>query len=460
MIAILALLLTIIPVCLALLWPVVLIDFSLLIGTLPLNFGKEGQLTGDLDRVDLHSIRLLGILIAAMLIVLFNIRQTTHYLARFKVHVVFFLFAIGSLLWAPSLVFGLRMLAKLIGPFVFLLLILVVVSRVEQIRHVERVMLITGALTVVVEVGSWLLGYKFEGKSGLGVPGLGPAPSSAHLAVLSMLAFSALLQSRSRTALLLTVGLAGAAAAGFTRITIAGLFAGFALMLFVSSRGFIKYVLPLSGMAILPVIFLFNDSLRYRMFKGGIIPSTDAIANNPSVALDYVHGSGRFDAWRNVLDQFFYVDPLLGSGVGTTQHYLYTHPALGLNAIHSEYVRLLTELGIWGFLLFMFALYAYSSRLWTQHKKSSDLDVKRCSLAALGMVVVYFIFMATDNAIDYVTSSGIYVFGMIALAMKAQELSEVSVQSVQGECNKLLSESLSRRITMKSNRYYPIIEMD
>jgi O-antigen ligase len=448
------------PIGLALVWPAVLIDFSFLIGVAPLDFGKEGRLTGDMERLDLHSIRLLGILMAAALLVVINVRQTTNYIMRFKFHVVFLLFAVGTLLWAPSLIFGLRMIAKLAGPFIFLLLILTVVSRMEQIHHIERVMLITGMLTVLVEISYWLLGYRFEGKRGLGVPGLGPAPSSAHLAILSMLAFSALLQSRSRTHLFLTVCFASAAAAGFTRNTIIGLFAGFALMLFVSSRGIPKYFLPLSGIVALPAIFLFNDSLRYRMFKGGIIPSADTILNNPSTALDHVHGSGRFEAWSNVLEQFFFADPLFGSGIGTTQHYLYTHPFLGLNAIHSEYVRILAELGICGFLLFVFALFSYFSRLWIRYKKSSDLDEKKYALAALGMILVYFIFMATDNAIDYVTSSGIFVFGMIGLAIKSHTLAEVSAETASVVRSQAVPFILSDGMNSRPPRRYPIIEME
>lgn len=460
MIAILTLLFTITPICLALFWPTMLIDFSLLIGTAPLSFGKEGQLADDQDRLDIHAIRLLGILVAAAILVVLNARQAAQYLIRFKFHVFFLLFAVATLLWAPSLMYGLRMIAKLTAPFVFLLLVVTVASNREQIHHIERVMLTAGVATVCVEVISWLLGYRFQGKSGLGVPGLGPAPSSAHLAILSMLAFSAFLQLRSRAHLLLTVCLAGAAAAGFTRITIAGVFAGFALIMFVSSRGISKYLLPLGGIAILPVLFLFNNSMRYRMFKGGDIPSADAIAHDPSVALDHVHGSGRFEAWRNVLEQFFYTDPLFGSGVGTTQHYLYTHPWLGLNAIHSEYVRILSELGICGFLLFVFALFSYSRTLWNQYKKSSNADVRKYSLASLGMILVYFIFMATDNAIDYVTSSGIFVFGMIGVAVKSHILSEAPVDTAPVLKSHIVSNTYPEPAIAQPKRRYPIIEME
>lgn len=460
MTALVILFLTITPVCLALVWPLVLIDFSLLTGAAPLDFGKDGQVAAGLDRMDIHAFRLLGVLVAASLLVVVNVQQTTQYLVRFKFHALFLLFALGTLWWAPSVMYGLRMMAKLAAPFVFLLLVLIVVSTREQLHHIARVMLAAGALTVLVEVISWLLGYRFPGKTGLGIPGLGPAPSSGHLAILSMLAFSAYVHSRSRGYLLLTVCLAGGAAAGFTRITIAGVVAGFALIMFVSSHGLPKLLLPLGGITVLPVLFLFNDSLRYRMFKGGNIPSVGAIEHDPSAALDYVHGSGRFEAWQNVLEQFFYTDPLFGAGVGTTQHYLYTHPSLGLNAIHSEYVRILSELGICGLALFVVALCSYAGTLWTQYGRSSDVDVKTYSLASLGMILVYVLFMATDNAIDYVTSSGIFVFGMIGLAIRAHALSEVPVEPVPVADDQVVLNPYPALVIAQPPRRYPIIEME
>lgn len=372
--------------------------------------------------MDLYAIRLLGLWVAALLVVLFNSERLALYLSRYRLHLLFLSFCILSLLWAPSLLYGTRMIAKLTAPFLFLLLVLVVVQTYQHLQRIENVMLISGSLAVLFEIGSWMAGFRFEGKSGLGIPGLGPAPSSAHLAILSMLAFGSFRNSASKTHLALTVCFAGAAAAGFTRITIGGMFVGFSVIMFLSSRGILKYILPLSSMAALPAIFLFNDTLRYRMFKGGQIPSPDAIGSNPSIALENVHGSGRFDAWKNILDTFFMPNPLLGSGAGTTQHYLYTHPSMGLNAIHSEYVRILAELGLFGIILLVLLLAAYALRLQATYKKCQEPCARKYSLGALGGLCVYVVFMATDNAIDYVTSCGIFVFTMIAMSEKARDL--------------------------------------
>jgi O-antigen ligase len=131
-----------------------------------------------------------------------------------------------------------------------------------------------------------------------------------------------------------------------------------------------------------------------------------------------------------VLTSFFTPNPFFGSGVGTTQNYFYTH-ATGLNVIHSEYVRLLAEVGILGVALMGIAVAAYMIRLARTCRASSTREGRAYSLAALGGIVIYVIFMATDNAIDYVTSCGIFVFALIAMSEKAREL-EQQISLVQG----------------------------
>jgi O-antigen ligase len=215
-------------------------------------------------------------------------------------------------------------------------------------------------------------------------------------------------------------------------------------------------------MAALPAVFFLNDTLRFRMFKGGAIPSLDAVAKDPSIALESVHGSGRFDAWENVLETFFIPNPFFGSGTGTTQHYFYTHPQYGLNVIHSEYIRVLAELGMFGFALLVVALGAYVMKMWISYKTSPSDTAKKYSLAATGGILVYFVFMSTDNAIDYVTSSGIYVFTFIALSVKSREFDEGVTKTVGAE-------EVGRSITSylgigenpsSTSRRYPIIPME
>jgi hypothetical protein len=291
-------------------------------------------------------------------------------------------------------------------------------------------MVLSGILATVVAVVAVFGGYSsFSTQLGLGVPGLGPAATSANLAVLTVLALALLRTSPGWKAAALMGVFAAACVAGFTRITIAGLLLGSTAVLWVSCKGLIRWFIPLVGMASVPALFFLSDTFRQRMFKNSGEISLDFLLKNPGAALDHVHGSGRFEAWSYVLTKFFEPSPLIGSGVGTTQHYFYTH-ATGLNVIHSEYIRLLAEVGIVGVALLGITGAAYVIRLTGTFRAASTSQGKAYSLAAIGGMVVYVIFMATDNAIDYVTSCGIFVFALIGMSEKSRELEIAALSTI------------------------------
>lgn len=422
MIELVILLTILIPIALALIWPNGLVIAALLTGMLPLTLGREGMMVTVLGRMDLSAVRLLGLWMASLLVIMPNLWQAGRYSLRYPWHLLFLVFAMLSLVWAPSAAYGSRMIVKLTAPFLFLLLILLTCSSWQDLKRLQHTMLLSGILAAVVAVLAVLGGYSsFSTQLGLGVPGLGPAATSANLAVLTVLALAFLRTSPGWKAAALIGVFAAVCVAGFTRITIAGLLLGSTTVLWVSCKGLIRWLIPLAGLASVPTLFLFSDIFRQRMFKNGGDISLDLLLKNPEAALDNIHGSGRFEAWSYVLNSFFKPNPFFGSGVGTTQSYFYTH-ATGLNVIHSEYIRLLAEVGIGGVALMGAAVAAYLIRLARTYRVSSTHEGRAYALAALGGLVVYVIFMATDNAIDYVTSCGIFVFALIAMSEKAREL--------------------------------------
>ncbi len=430
MVGFLAAALVAIPLVLAFFSPMLLICLYLGTGALPLAIGGEGMGEADFGRYDLYSIRVLGLWLASMVLLLPLFPRTVVYAFRFRWHAAFLLFVVAAMIWSPSLLYGARMVAKLTAPFLFCVLVLVSVRSWSALRAMERAMLFSGIFVVAVLSGGFMAGYiKVTPQVGLGVPGLGPAGTSAHLAILAMLALAAVRTGRA-PAVYAVIGLAftGAVIAGFTRITIVGLLLGMAAVLWVSTPGWLRWIMPFAGVSSVPALFLFSETFRRRMFKSETGISLELMIQNPSGILENIHGSGRFEHWAYAMKTFFDPSPLFGSGVGTTQHYFYTHQ-VGMSVIHSEYVRLLAEVGLFGTGLLVVAVAVYMVRLARTYRLARTKETKFYALAALGGLVVYVIFMATDNAIDYVTSSGIYVFGLIAMSEKARDLEAASEAS-------------------------------
>lgn len=428
MVEIVILMTVLVPVALAVMWPNGLALAALLTGVLPLTLGREGMMVTVLGRMDLYAIRLLGLWIAILLVILPRLGDAARYGLRFRWHLIFFLFATLSLVWAPSLAYGSRMLVKLTAPFLFLLLVLLACSSWQDLRRLQSVMFISGIIAAAAAVMGVLGGYSaFNTQLGLGVPHLGPAATSANFAVLALLALAVMRTSPGLVPMLLLAIFAASTVAGFTRITLVGIVLGATMIVWLSSTGPIRWAIPLCGIASVSALFQFSDTFRQRMFKdsGGV--SLDLLFKDPLAALDHVHGSGRFEAWGHVLNTFFQPNPILGAGIGTTQNYFYTH-FTGMNVIHSEYIRLLAEVGTLGALLMGIAVTVYMVRLAKIYRTAQTLEGRSYALAAMGALVVYVIFMATDNAIDYVTSCGIFVFALIGMSEKAREL-EIATMS-------------------------------
>ena len=423
MAAIIAALLVLLQIILALASPVGLVYLSLASGAIPVTVGPDQMITGPMGRMDISAFRLLGLWLAAMTVILFQFERAWRYIVAYKFHVLFLVFCLLSLSYAPSIEYGMRMMAKLTAPFLFLLMVMVVVKGIGQMIIIERLIIASATTIVILALAAKLMGVNPDPRFNL--PGMGPATFSAHVVVVAMLALALMLNHGNWVIKIVVAVLATAVMAAFTRITIAALFVGYSVMLFFGGRGLSRYVLPAAGFIGLPALFLFSDKFRHRMFIGGDDLSADSIISNPSGALEHVRGSGRFDLWHQIITRFFDPNPAIGSGIGATQDFLYNN-ALGAAVAHSDYIRLLSEVGIFGFGLFLAAMAAYLFKVFRTMRAASQGRslTRKYSLAALGGVVAYVIFLATDNGLDYVNQFGIYVFALIALSEKARELEQ------------------------------------
>jgi hypothetical protein len=410
------------PVLLALVSPLGLIYFSLVVGVLPMTFGDEGPINVAFGRMDLGAFRLLGVLLAGCIVLVLRGGRLPRYLGRFRFHLLFLLFCAAAMSWAPSLDYAMRMFAKLSEPLVFLLLIMTVVPSQRQLKVMERLILLSGLGLTATAVALVVVGVKVN-KVGLAVPGLGPSLYSALMVIVATLALASVRYGQRLGNLAVVCISAAAVLAAFTRITIAALFVGCSTVLLVGFRGVLRILLPVVSLMGFALLFLFNDTFKRRMFFGERQVTPDAVLADPSIVLGHLHTSGRSNAWRIVLEKFFEPSPVFGSGLGATQNYYYSQTG-GMSVIHSEYVRLLSEVGIVGVCLFALAALAYLWRLGRAYRRALDRDTARYALAAIGATMAYLVYISTDNGFDYVTGFGIYVFAIIGMAEKSRELEQ------------------------------------
>ena len=307
---------------------------ALLAGALPTSLGAEQVFSTPIGRLDVAALRLFAVLAGSAVVVVFQARRLHRYVPRVAPHLLFLLLCVVSLAYAALPVYGLRMLAKLITPPLFLLAMLATISTTRDVEIVARAVLASGIAIVVLAVATRLLGVNTDPRFNL--PGMGPSVFSAHLMVVCMLAVASFVATRRVRLLLLAAVLAACIVAAFTRITILAVFAGASVVALLALRGPTRILLPLAGVLAGPLLFLLSERFRSRMFIDAEGVSAGSVLQDPGVALGNVRGSGRFALWDELLTRFFAPHPLFGSGIGTTQGFLYGSSGSGIGVTHSE----------------------------------------------------------------------------------------------------------------------------
>lgn len=180
----------------------------------------------------------------------------------------------------------------------------------------------------------------------------------------------------------------------------------------------IIYLLAASALFLLP-------DVRAKMFNGheSQIESTQLVLHPEDISTGDIDSSGRFTMWQVVMDKFFWPNPIIGSGLGSTQAWFYGGGYIQVKIEHSEYVKLLSDTGIIGLGLFLSVLVSsaiISARL---YRRSTNSAQKVFALAATATVPALMVCMAFDNALLYVCAVAQYplMFCSIAIGLNACE---------------------------------------
>jgi O-antigen ligase len=418
---------------LAMLAPMRFIYLSLWVQTIPYTWNFDSQLVYDtpIGPLNVVAMQMFGFTLACLLALLFHAKGTAEQFKYVRWHAAFIGFCVLSIIYGPSVSYALRMIAKLLGPFMFMMLVLVVVRSDDEVRKMRTAILGSGMILVALALLARAAGIVSDpnavqtGMSGLGPPSMGPPVFSAHMLPVAMLALATFLVERRALMLVITVTSALAVLGALQRTSAGALYLGFSLIMFAGTRGVWRLLLPVTGLLGLPALMVFSDAFRRRMFFGDA--TSQELLSDPQKAANSINGSGRFDLWDAVLRRFFDPNPVFGSGIGSTQEFFYTR--FGAGVVHSEYVRLLCEVGLLGLTLFLLALASYLWRMRGNWRRAASPGSRLSGLAAMGGIICYAVYCATDNSFDYVVQFGIYVFGMVAIAIKASELPSTARQA-------------------------------
>lgn len=396
---------------------------------MPIFTGGARFLPGPLE-IDAQAAYMFVVFLGCVLALVLRLGRALPEAARHPWLLAFLAFALASLAWADSFVYGARMLVKLAAPVAFMLVVSLAVAEGLTPRAVGRALyaaalLSLGIAAVNVASGGALgplvsdLTRGWFGWPQFAAPYTSPSNFSFTLSVAVLVAYAGwLARRRAVYPLLATLLLVGIVLA-LCRAALAGLVLG--LIAFHLPAGRIRLWHFAAGSAAVlaaTTALVQSDAFKQRMFFEPDRVVYSQLFTDREAFFEQLNTSGRNQIWAEAVRDFESASPLVGEGVGAVDRWVRDRDERG-NELHSDVFRLYLDLGGIGLGLYFAALAALALRL--RRVIAADAGeaepVSPLARAALASLVCFAATLSTDNSLNYVTQFGVCVFGLVGLAL-------------------------------------------
>jgi O-antigen ligase len=392
--------------------PLLVLGVVLLIGPVDLSFVTGGfkGLFASLGGLDMNGIRLIGLTFGLGVTALALPRTRAVLLGPWGVvYAAFLLWCLFALVRSPFPIYGLRFLLKLAFPLLVFITIVGVAERREQLDRLVDFALVGAALIAVVMNPFYAAfgGYEVYDSGHVRIRGVGihENPFSFYLLISMYIALSRYLH-RGQLRYLLLCGAVGVwMVLTMTRITFLAALVGLGAM---ALYGLVASRNPRVMLGALAVAFLLALPLLPLVLERslGFVPTPGelfALARSPMGLYESINWQGREVAWPIVFAAFLSM-PWIGLGLGASVLVMREYfPAEAGELVHNEYLRLATETGIIGVLLFAAAILLWLAGVIRADRRTSGA-AREFSLPAVAAILSWAIIAITDNPFDYYAS--------------------------------------------------------
>jgi O-antigen ligase len=389
--------------------PLALVGLMLVIGPADLSIMTGGfkSMFEHLGGLDMNGIRLIGMSAALGLVVLADRQVGRQVFSSATIfYVALVAYCAGTLLFSPAPLDGARLLLKITYP---LLVFLVIVGLSPDRPRLDRLMdaVLIGAAILCLIVNPLYLAFgSFEREIGgwVRLQGLGAHqnPFAFYLVAVVLMAFVRFTTRGQARYLVLC------AICSFWMVLTITRIAFLAALVALLAVGVVSAVLTrqtrvLIGAAIAGVLIAVPFAPAVLERSLGFVPTPGelvALLQSPRALVLSMNWEGRDVFWAIVFNAYL-ASPVLGLGMGASSLVLRLHfPGIANPVVHNDYLRLLSEAGLIGVILFTCALAAWTIGV-LKVARLRDRTVREYALPAIGCIAALSVIGITDSAFDY-----------------------------------------------------------
>jgi O-antigen ligase len=389
----------------------------------PLEFGVEAGVG-----MNLSAVWLLVLIVCAVLALLRMPGPRVRLSGIEMLYLVFLAWAVLGAYRAPDLMFSARMFLKLFFPFLVLLLArrAVLSGQFPEVKTAFKWMMISSFIAFLC-VGGFTQRFAFAVVSLTASIFWACAAFADHAAIIGVVSLICWRVWGGKWYLVygLLAGMSPVLAG--IRTGLGAFFIGASVFILATFRK-ATAILMLAGCYILfGAAILFVPEMKAHMFhNAGSVDSGSIMKNPGDISLDNVNNSGRQMLWTTAMESLFDPDPLIGSGLGSVQQFMYTQKFTELKVIHSGYVELLCDTGLIGLGLYLLAVLVIMAKSVFILRRASEPGTRVAALAALCGYPALLVCMGFDNVINFVLVAGQYPAIFAGLAIGLAERATIS----------------------------------
>lgn len=421
---------------LALVRPRQMILAVLFVSGIPISiFVRASVPLGPLGLVAPQAAYLLAVSASLLIALLLSPGHPARVMQTFSVFVAFLIYSTITLIWSPDFVEGVRLLVKLLTLLLTTAVVIQHLRNAASLRLAENSIMAGAGLVLLLALLNQASGGAIgEGRTQwvargiLAAPFMSPANFSFLMCVAALVALARRLTTGGSASLALFVAFGLATILAYTRISMAGLIISVCLLFAgLGQSSTTRFAVPLTLIVVSIAAIFSLDVIRDRMFYSTADADFSLLLNDSRRYLEMINTSGRRQLWSEVLDYYRSANPMVGAGIGATDHWLGTQS--DANALHSEYLRIYVDTGFLGLGLFVGSLLqimwvTVRSRRSVKSRLAKRLSAQYRTLC-LALFAFFVITMATDNSLNYVSELGVYVFAAIGFMLVSSRSIEI-----------------------------------